>query len=298
MEISAKISAIIKGVESTMNNNGFAVIVPQGIEKGALPVTEKNGCTTILYGGKKGTAKIELFEEKISLFCSAAESGSAVDEDFKKVTTTLFDLETVDERDIRYAVNEINDCINDTYGKKEKAKKLPQPVSKSAAKSGSVYYDLVTLGSRFVQIYPELKDAYKENFQTYSEFLGEDFFVNHANKYIMDTIRSNDTQTMKKLFKILSDIYENGSNDVQDLVVVTILGEIDNDQTLLDRCHEYITDNDFYDTLVAVNKYLASSAGKKAKELMKNPPAYKPPKKKSGGLMSQMMSGGGMPPQM
>ena len=122
MEISATISAIIKGVESTMNNNGFAVIVPQGIEKGALPVTEKNGCTTILYGGKKGTAKIELFEGKISLFCSAAESGSAVDEDFKKVTTTLFDLETVDERDIRYAVNEINDCINDTYGKKEKGK--------------------------------------------------------------------------------------------------------------------------------------------------------------------------------
>ena len=137
----------------------------------------------------------------------------------------------------------------------------------------------------------------KENFQTYDEFLGEDFFVNHANKYIMDTIRSNDAQTMKKLFKILSDIYENGSNDVQDLVVVTILGEIDNDQKLLEKCREQITDNDFYETLVAVNKYLASPAGKKAKEKMKNPPAYKPPKKKSGGMMSQMM-GGGMPPQM
>ena len=35
---------------------------------------------------------------------------------------------------------------------------------------------------------------------------------------------------------------------------------------------------------------------KKAKELMKNPPAYKPPKKKSGGMMSSLMQGG-MPQQ-
>ena len=91
----------------------------------------------------------------------------------------------------------------------------------------------------------------------------------------MQTIRSYDSQTMKKLFKILSDIYENGSSDVQDLVVVTILGEINNDQELLAKCREEITDDDFYDTLVAVNKYLASPAGKKAKEKMKNPPAQK-----------------------
>ena len=111
----------------------------------------------------------------------------------------------------------------------------------------------------------------------------------------MQTIRSNDSQQLKKLFKILSEIYENGSNDVQDLVVVTILGEIDNDKELLEKCREYITDDDFYETLVAVNKYLASPAGKKAKELMKNPPAYKPPKKKNGGMMSSLM--GMQPPQ-
>ena len=156
-------------------------------------------------------------------------------------------------------------------------------------------YDANTLANRITTVYPELKDAYKENFQRYDEFLGEDFFVNHANAYIMETLRSNDKQKIKKLMRILSDTYENGTNDVQDLVVVTILGEIDNDQELLQKCREQITDDDFYDTLVAVNKYLASSAGKKAKELMKNPPAYKPPKKKNGGMMNSLM--GMQPPQ-
>jgi hypothetical protein len=216
--------------------------------------------------------------------------------DFVKVESNLLDLEIYEDRDIKSLSNEICETVSSSYGKKahQAVKKAPQTISKSAAKNGTEY-DANTLASRISTLYPELKDAYKENFQTYDEFLGEDFFVNHANKYVMDTIRSNDAQTMKKLFKILSDIYENGSNDVQDLVVVTILGEIDNDQKLLDKCRDYIEDDDFYDTLVAVNKYLASPAGKKAKELMKNPPAYKPPKKKNGGMMSSLM--GMQPPQ-
>ncbi len=216
--------------------------------------------------------------------------------DFVKVESNLLDLETYEERDIKSLSNEIIETVSSSYGKKARqaVKKAPQTISKTAAKNGTEY-DANTLASRISTLYPELKDAYKENFQTYDEFLGEDFFVNHANKYIIETIRSNDTQTMNKLFKILSDIYENGSNDVQDLVVVTILGEINNDEALLANCREQITDDDFYDTLVAVNKYLASSAGKKAKELMKNPPAYKPPKKKNGGMMSSLM--GMQPPQ-
>lgn len=287
MEISATISAIIKGVESTMNNNGFAVIVPQGIEKGDLPVTEKNGCMTILYGGKKGTAKIELFEGKISLFCSAAESGSAVDEDFKKVTTTLFDLEKVDERDIRYVVNEINDCINDTYGKKEKSKKLPQPVSKSAAKSGTSYYDLVTLGNRFVQIYPELKDAYKQNIEKYGEFLADEFFTKLGNEKFRETVKRNDPQQMKKLFNMLNEVYNDGTNQVQSVIVVTILGSLYDDENLLANCVDYMDEMTLF--VIETIKVLKKSSSTRSK--LEHPPLYKPKRKKTGGFMNQLNGG-------
>ncbi len=216
----------------------------------------------------------------------------AGDGDFVKTESNLLDLESFEERDVKSLCNEICDTVSSSYGKKAHqvaAKKTPHTISKSAAKNGTEY-DANTLASRISTLYPELKDAYKENFQTYDEFLGDDFFVNHANKYIMETIRGNDKQQMKKLFKILSDIYENGSNDVQDLVVVTILGEIDNDERLIAKCREEITDEDFYETLVAVNKYLASPAGKKARKLMENPPAYKPPKKNKGMMASMMQN--------
>ena len=272
---------IVKGCSEKFSANGFELLTS---------VTEED--ETAFAEFKKGDLTLRLLSHDNLLdVMEKVEDG-----EFAKTESSLLDLESFEERDIKSLCNEITDTVVTSHGKKAKqaTKKAPQTISKSAAKNGTAY-DANTLASRIVTLYPELKDAYKENFQKYDEFLGEDFFVNHGNAYIMQTIRSNDSQQLKKLFKILSEIYENGSNDVQDLVVVTILGEIDNDKELLEKCREYITDDDFYETLVAVNKYLASPAGKKAKELMKNPPAYKPPKKKNGGMMSSLM--GMQPPQ-
>ncbi len=289
------LALILKNCTEKLEQLGFTTVVPENLEKDAAPVFVDGEEAYLDFKKDDITIRLLSHDNLLDITEKAGEG------DFVKVESNLLDLDVFEERDIKSLSNEILETVSTSYGKKAKQaqKKAPQTISKTAAKNGAEY-DANTLANRIATLYPELKDAYKENFQTYDEFLGEDFFVNHANKYIMNTIRSNDTQTMKKLFKILSDIYENGSNDVQDLVVVTILGEIDNDKELLARCREQIADDDFYQTLEAVNKYLASSAGKKAKELMKNPPAYKPPKKKSGGIMSQLMGGAqsGMPPQM
>ncbi len=286
------LALILKNCSEKFEQLGFTTVIPENVEKGAAPIFENGDEAYLDFSKEDITIRLFSHDNLLDITEKAGEG------DFVKVESNLLDLESFEERDIKSLSNEILETVSSSYGKKARqaAKKAPQTISKTAAKNGASY-DANTLASRISTLYPELKDAYKENFQTYDEFLGDDFFVNHANKYIMETIRKNDSQQMKKLFKILSDIYENGSNDVQDLVVVTILGELDNDEKLIANCREQITDEDFYETLVAVNKYLASPAGKKAKELMKNPPAYKPPKKKTGGMMSQMMQNS-MPPQM
>lgn len=282
LERKDALNLILKGCNEKFADNGFELLTP---------VTEEN--ETAFADFKKGDLTLRLLSHDNLLdVMEKVEDG-----EFVKTESNLLDLDSFEERDIKSLCNEIVDTVATSHGKKAKqaTKKAPQTISKSAAKNGASY-DANTLANRIATLYPELKDAYKENFQKYDEFLGEDFFVNHANAYIMRTIRSHDTQQLKKLFKILSDIYENGSNDVQDLVVVTILGEIDNDKELIEKCREYISDDDFYETLVAVNKYLVSPAGKKARKLLENPPAYKPPKKKNGGMMSSLMQGG-MPQQ-
>lgn len=293
LERNEALALILKGCGDTFAQQGFKVNEPKNIEKGAAPVFSD---------GEQAYLEIEKNNLIVRLvsrdnLLDITEGGE--DEDFKKTESHLLDLEDFEDRDMKSLCNEINDTIVSSYGKKSKAgnKKAPVPVSKSAAKNGVAAYDANTLANRIVALYPQLKDAYRENYENNTEFLGEDFFVNHANEYIIGTIKSYDKTMQKKLFKILTDIYQNGSSDVQGLVAVTILGELNNDKELLEKCREEITDDDFYDTVAAVNAYLATAAGKSAKKKLLNPPKYKPKKKKKGGIMAQAMAqGGGMPP--
>ena len=75
------------------------------------------------------------------------------------------------------------------------------------------------------------------------------------------------------------------------MIAVTILGVMDNDQVLLANCIDYMSDT-LCPIVIHVNKYLASSAGKKAKALLKNPPLYKPPKEKKAKVsLAERMAG-------
>lgn len=220
------------------------------------------------------------------------------DGEFSKNSTNLLDLDDCDEKSLKSLCNEINDTVTESYGTKavnKQSKKAPATVSRAAVRAG-MSYDPNTLANKILLVYPELKDAYKENIEKYDQFLCDDFFINHGNRYILATIKSGDAQTRKKLFKIFTDMYLDGTSETQNLICVTILGEIDNDPDMMKVCRDYITDDEFYDTLKAVNELLASSKGKRLKEKLKNPPKYKPEKKK-GGLMSSMLDASAMQQQ-
>lgn len=215
--------------------------------------------------------------------------------EFSKSSANLLDLNDCDEKSLKSLCNEINDSINDSYGKKavkSASAKAPATVSRAAVRAGMTY-DANTLANKILLVFPELKDAYKENIEKYEQFLSEEFFTQHANQYILSAVKSGDQQTRKKLFKILVDMYQDGSSETQNLICVTILGEMNNDPDMLEVCRKYIEDDDFYDTLKAVNELLASGTGKRLREKLKNPPKYKPEKKK-GGFMANMLDASAM----
>lgn len=281
-----KLGLIVKNLSVKADNLGFHVIIPEGTEKGAPPVSESNGKYTALFSGDKGTFKLEVSDQKIYLKCTLAKADMAVENDFSQESVSLFEEDSLRDQDIRSMSNEFGENIEKFYSAGQtKKSKLPTPVSKNAAKSGSVYYDTVTLGARISQIYPELKDEYKANIEKYGEFLVEDFFLNHGNAYIIDTIRENNPQKMRKLFNCLNEIYNDGTNEVQGVVVVTILGSLRNDEQLLANCVDYMDDMTL--AVIEANKYLAKSKSANAK--LENPPAYKPKKqKKKSSFLSQM----------
>jgi len=281
-DIYNALAAVLKGMEDTLKANGFQAVYPTGVSRNELPAVTEGGRITIDFKGEKGALRIEHFDDKIALLYTDKTGEDVAESDFGQMSLSLLDPATADDKDTKYIADDFAESLNKRCGAKAKggaASKLPAPVSKAAAKSGALSYDANTLGSRFTVLYPELRAAYKENIDNYGEFLAEDFFAKGGTAAVVNTIRQNDKLKMKKLFGLLNEIYEDGTNEIQGLIVVSILGSLNNDQELLANCVDYMC-KDMLGPVIQVNKYLASGGGKGARMRLENPPPYKPKKAK------------------
>lgn len=289
LELNYALNLIMKGIEGTLSDLGFQVEYPEGIQKPELPVATIGNKSVIMYRGEKGRVRIEYENNKLALFIARADESDAPDDDMPRISLSLLELESFDERDLKYIFEEYIETLEKNFSNKNSmsGKKLPTPVSRTQAKSGALSYDANTLGSRFTTIFPELRDEYKSNIETYGEFLAEDFFTNHGNALVIETIRENDKVKMRKLFNLLNDIYEDGTNDTQSLVGVTILGvSLADNPELIDNAKSYFSDT-MNEPVSEIINYLRKSKG--ARMRLDNPPVYKPKKEKKKGMLSSML---------
>ena len=297
LEIKEALAKIYTSVEPTMKEAGMQAVIPDGIEKGEAPVGKgDNGVGyRVEFKGDEAAVRINFFDNRINFAISQEKDADGNFANYDLVSVSLLDPETCDERDVRSISGEISDTVMAKFCKSANNQpkvKAPKTVSKAAARSGSVYYDANTLASRLTNtLYPQHRATYNENINKYGEFLPEDFFAKGCADSINDTIRRNDPAEMKKLFNLLNEIYLDATNETQSLIVVTLLGNLGADQTLLANAVDYMCD-DLMGPVIKVNKYLHSSSGKTAMAKLKNPPAYKPKKMKRGpGFMEKLMGG-------
>ena len=291
-EINAVLGSVCSGLQEAADKCGLSLVYPEGADRHELPVRNDGGRLSVEYAGSGKAAKIEYYNGKITLF-GASKDGDILPSDFSQIAQTLFEVENAEDKDVdkdvRYTVNDFSDTLIETFAaatQKQVKAKLPTPVSKAAAKSGAVSYDPNTLASRLTAIIPELREPYRQNCERYGQFLPEDFFINHGNKAVIDIIKRNDKTEMNRLFKLFNEIYDDGTNETQSVIAVTILGSLENNQELLANCVDYMNDS-LTQVVISVNKYLWSKDGKGARMKLENPPIYKP-KKKSKGIASKI----------
>ena len=247
------------------------------------------------YDGEKGKLRVLFSGNKVLLLAGAADAESEDDSDYSKLLTAFVDYDEYTEKDIRSTANDIIEALQENFGIKAQQRqntKMPVPVSRTQAKSGVMSYNPLTLANRLLAVYPELKEIYKQNIEDYGEFLAEDFFINHANKLIIETINKSDPQKMKKLFGIFNEVFEDGTNETQGVIAVTILGSQYNDPDFMQKIVEYM-EGGLLEAVVEVNKYLEKNKG--ARLRLEKPPLYKPKRDKKGGIMDLLLGGGQSP---
>ena len=261
----------------------------------ALPVEQKGEDYYMYIDGKAGTAIVvySAQENKIKLLGSGEQNAPI--EDCKQLSLWLLEPSIHDEKDVKSIANDFLETMENNFAT-AKAKdlskvKIPKAVSKNQAKSGAANYDAQTLCNRFVMLYPEYKNDLKQNLLDYDELLAADFAEKYIAPKMLEVLEGNDEKEQKKFFSMLNDVYEDGLNEVQDLIAVVIMSRMNNEEKYLAVADKYMSDY-MRPTIHHINKLMAGSAGDRYREKMKNPPIYKPKKQKSGGLMTKLMGGG------
>lgn len=243
------------------------------------------------YKSEKGLFRFKYEKESNILLLECAYEDKGESTEYETISKSLFTLADADERDCRSAANEFAyelEPLFKTNKKKDLDKiKMPKAVSRSKAKNGVISYDVDSLANRFGTLYPEYKDAIKQNISDYGEFLPETFFEEVGTQKVLDVIKNGTEQERKKLFKMLGDVYEDGTNEVQDVIGVTILGEMKNNPDMMAVADKYMTEY-MAGPVHEINKIMAKS--NRLTKKLANPPAYKPKKKKNAGILQNALN--------
>lgn len=275
MELNEIFKAIENNLKGTNETLGFK---KADSAEGALTFSSDKGVYRLIHDRESNILTFD---------CAYSVDGEMTD--YSTVSRLLLDPDDFDEREARSISNEIIDEVERLFKVKKPVNldkvKMPKSVSRTKAKNGIISYDVDSLANRFGALYPEFKDEIKKNVVAYGEFLPETFFTEQGNAKVIDVIKNGGEAEQKKLFKMLGEIFEDGTNEVQDIIAVTILGEMKNDPDMMAVADKYMTEY-MSGPVHEVNKLTAKN--NRFTKKLANPPAYKPKKRKSFSLANSL----------
>ena len=111
MNIQEAFRLIDKGLSENLTLKGFSAVYPDGKKKDEFPLCEEDKKQYVDYVSEKGNIRI-LFSDGKFCFQVGNSNGDAME--FTSISASLFDEES-DDRDVKYIVNEFNDCIDSKF---------------------------------------------------------------------------------------------------------------------------------------------------------------------------------------
>jgi len=268
IEAKSALLTLIKSVDGTMTAAKFALTSTKTPEDTTDPIT---------YAGEYGEVELKFEENIINVNCKAEGT------DWKTVAQTLFDLsdETWDDKATKSAANVVCEAVSKYYGTEcvyagKTAKSAKETASnvvdvttavektkKSKKKDSADSYDVISLSNRMENIFQDLKGEMINNIEKYDIFLPEEYFESLVTPRILEAMKTNGRPVLKKVFNAFNTFYEEGDNEIQSLIVVSVLGmNFAKDETLLKNCENLMEEN-LYDAVMPVVTYLKTGKGSK-----------------------------------
>ena len=113
---------------------------------------------------------------------------------------------------------------------------------------------------KLIRLFPEFQRSYQMHRKYYHrKFLPHVFFGDALNPILSELLKTNqDTEQIEKYIAFLEDMYQNGDTDVRNIVEVTILEYLGDDETVLRHAFGY-----FSEDLMQASKAVEASWGRR-----------------------------------
>lgn len=199
---------------------------------------------------------------------SAISSDIANDYQWKSMSTWLFDPQI----DTMKSAENIADDFVQTLARHRKNNAIKK--GKKKKKDEDNYVDAAFLVNRLVSFFPELRDDIANEKETYQTLRCVTFTKEKIVPKINQVVANNwDSATASKLFKLLSDLYNEANLDARGIITFVILNSID-DKQQVNTIEKYLSDD--------LRKTWTESRKLKGKNI-------KPERKKKKSLMSRAL---------
>lgn len=176
------------------------------------------------------------FDKKLMSMRSCTMTEEGPDNDWKNMATWMFDPETDGNKEAESIAKDFVDAVSNTNAIKRM--KTTKAKKKKGDDEGNA--DPLFLAKRFVALFPDLKDAIKEENEYYYPFRGVTFtreqIVPRINEYVLKSNKAD----LEKLGQLLSAQYSNGDADTRSIITIVILNSIEENRW--DDMNQYLSE--------------------------------------------------------
>lgn len=208
------------------------------------PFFDENGFKSAdgIYKNEKLAVTVEYSEERQMYILKAGKIAEDGSYELAEADAWLFDDSQTQKDaeavgiDFTSTLKELSGIKRTRSGAAASAVDLP-----TASKDGT--YNITAFTKKVLDVFPSLKDDYKEHVAVYGNFLYLNFFGEKLVPQIKSVLSENNKKSVKKLFDVLQNGYLQGDRDTVNTIVAVVAAACANDENLKANAVAALGDN-------------------------------------------------------
>jgi len=160
--------------------------------------------------------------------------------EFTEVNAWLFD-DSQNARDAESVGIDFVNSLRKIFGVKVRHNANGIVELPTASKNGNV--DIAAFTKKVLDVFPALKDEYKNHVSAYGNFLYLNFFGEHLTPRLIRLFEEGTKKQIKKFYDILENAYMKGDKDTVNATVIVLAAASYNNEKVDAAIKEMLTDN-------------------------------------------------------